>query len=58
MKLKLCFVFSEGKGPLRLLFSFLGPKDSFTVILGGGIDEGWGLPDGWCEPDSLLMSEG
>ena len=33
MELKLCFVFSEvrcfSKGPLRLLFSFLGPKDSF-----------------------------
>ena len=34
MELKLCFVLSEvrwfSKGPLRLLFSFLGPKDSFN----------------------------
>ena len=37
VELKFCFVFSEvrwfSKGPLRLLFSFLGPKDSFTTML-------------------------
>ena len=35
MELKLCFVLSEvrrfSKGPLGLLFSSLGPKDSFNV---------------------------
>ena len=61
VELKFCFVFSEvrwfSKGPLRLLFSFLGPKDSFNFLLQGIFLSQESNPDFLhflhCQTDSL-----